>query len=499
MNNQVKYILNPAYYLRNDIKRAVIGDHGGIYESSEAHAEDVNSVLHPKIAQMLSFFDGERTLQECLDAIAAYFGVTPDDIAPIIEKYIGNPKAFIIPYGKHCIHVPQNVLVEKKDHKKFNRYTPEQFEVDGEVDLSHDRYNKPIQCTLELLFKCYTDCIYCYADRSRRDSDEVMSLEQILHIIREARSIGIVSFDTNGGEVLMHKHYREIFRELAANGYFPLISTKMPVKRDVLEFLKSIGMLKFQISIDSLNPEILARTLKVGPDYRDRILDTMDQLEELEFPWQTNTILTKYNSSLNEIKLLLNKLFSFKNLKEIRINPAGYSLYKSADHYNEIKPSAEAVERIEEYVRTLPETQQNRIILGGVSTAKDMTRETRAELFRDRSICSGNHSSFFILPDGKVTICEELYWHPRFIIGDLTKQSIMEIWNSPKAVNLYYITQDEFREESACKTCDSFNKCRRPVGICWKEALMAYGKDNWDYPDPGCPFAPAPINETFLK
>lgn len=499
MTTQTIYILNPAYFLKNDIKRAVIGDHGGIQDSSEVYTEDVNSVLHPKIAQMLSFFDGERTLQECLDAIAAYFGVTPDDIAPIIEKYISNPKAFTIPYGKHRIHVPQNVLIEKKDHKKFNRYTPEQFEVDGEVDLSHDRYNKPIQCTLELLFKCYTDCTYCYADRSRRNSGDVMSLDQILHIIREAKSIGIVNFDTNGGEVLMHKHYKEIFRELAANGYFPLISTKMPVKRDVLEFLKEIGMLKFQISIDSLNPEILTQTLKVEANYRDRILDTMDLLDELGFPWQTNTILTKYNSSLEQIKPLLDKLLSFKNLKEIRINPAGYSLYKSAEHYNEIKTSVQSVDAIETYVGTLPEIQQNRIILGGTSTVKDMTREARMKSFGKRSICSGNHSSFFILPDGKVTICEELYWHPKFIIGDLTKQSIMEVWNSQKAVDLYYITPNEFREESTCKTCDSFSACRRPVGICWKEVLMAYGKNNWDYPDPGCPYAPVPFNEIFLK
>lgn len=25
----------------------------------------------------------------------------------------------------------------------------------------------------------------------------------------------------------------------------------------------------------------------------------------------------------------------------------------------------------------------------------------------------------FVLPDGKVSACEQLYWHPQFIIGDL--------------------------------------------------------------------------------
>ncbi len=45
--------------------------------------------------------------------------------------------------------------------------------------------------------------------------------------------------------------------------------------------------------------------------------------------------------------------------------------------------------------------------------------------------CSANFYAFVILRDGKVTICEELYLHPKFIIGDLKKQSIMEVRQHP--------------------------------------------------------------------
>ena len=50
----------------------------------------------------------------------------------------------------------------------------------------------------------------------------------------------------------------------------------------------------------------------------------------------------------------------------------------------------------------------------------------------------------FVLPDGKVSACEQLYWHPQFIIGDLKKQSIEEIWNSPKAWELYNLSKAFF-------------------------------------------------------
>ena len=52
----------------------------------------------------------------------------------------------------------------------------------------------------------------------------------------------------------------------------------------------------------------------------------------------------------------------------------------------------------------------------------------------------------FVLPDGKVSACEQLYWHPQFIIGDLKQQYIEEIWNSPKACELYNLRQGLFRK-----------------------------------------------------
>ena len=105
----------------------------------------------------------------------------------------------------------------------------------------------------------------------------------------------------------------------------------------------------------------------------------------------------------------------------------------------------------------------------------------------------------YILPDGKVTICEELYWNPNFIIGDITKQSISEVWNSDKAKRLYYLTQVEISEGSPCKTCSSFEECRGDnyKKICWRDTIKAYGHDKWDYPDSRCPLAPKVEKEIF--
>ena len=51
--------------------------------------------------------------------------------------------------------------------------------------------------------------------------------------------------------------------------------------------------------------------------------------------------------------------------------------------------------------------------------------------------CGILENRLFVLPDGKVTLCEQLYWHPQFILGDLKEQTLAEIWQSPRAKALF--------------------------------------------------------------
>jgi sulfatase maturation enzyme AslB (radical SAM superfamily) len=45
------------------------------------------------------------------------------------------------------------------------------------------------------------------------------------------------------------------------------------------------------------------------------------------------------------------------------------------------------------------------------------------EKFNKRGLCTGNTRVFYVLPDGKITFCEQMYWSPNFIIGDITNLS----------------------------------------------------------------------------
>jgi len=80
--------------------------------------------------------------------------------------------------------------------------------------------------------------------------------------------------------------------------------------------------------------------------------------------------------------------------------------------------------------------------------------------------------------------------NPRFITGDLTTQSIEEVWNSPRALELAFPKKENFRDASFCKKCSIFADCYQYHNKCYVDVIKGYGDENWDFPDPRCKFAP---------
>lgn len=488
------YILNPAYFLRNDVHRAVIGTFdfpdmpNGMYEKNALH------IIHPITATMLSFFDGTRTLGQCVQEISNYFGIKSEETEAFISRYINNNEPLCIKYGEDYIVLPIYTIIESGVYVRPELYRVGDFNIDGEVDLKSQRLYKPVKAIIEMNFKCYTDCKYCYADRNNIKSKQIISPDRLISLIREIKNLGIPSIEVNGGEVLLHSQIDQILKVMSECGYHPFISTKIPLNDNKLSLLKLLGFRHIQISLDSINETTLIEHLNVKEGYFAKISHTMELLDEMGFAWQVNTVITKWNSSIEEeVKPLLVYLSKFKNLRSIKFTPMGFPMYKENVVFEQMRASVEDIAKIEQFVNEFNENNGNiDLIFQKPNCKSDYFPKPQLENFNSRSICSANQKGFVVLPNGEVTICEELYWNPHFIIGDIKEQSIMEIWNSERAVNLFYLNQKDIELDSICAICNNFVQCRHFKGVCWKMVIMAYGNDKWSYPDPACPKSPKP-------
>lgn len=498
MDKHKTLVLNPAYYLRNDIHRAIIGTFEfpdmvtGLYEPHFLQP------IHPIIAQLLSFFsDNGKTVIQVQNDIANYFQLSVEQVAEIIQPMIYNVSSLVKEFDGTLMVLPKNLLIESSGVKRRETYNPQEFIIEEDLDLKTIRLYKPAHAVLELTMRCLTDCIYCYADK-RGHNNDFLPTDTALKFIKEAKSIGFVDIEINGGEVMLHPGIDSILMELASCGYNCLISTKIPLQEDKIKFLKNIGMTSVQISLDSLNPTKASTLLHVDSNYLPRLKQTMCLLDQYEFKWQINTVLTKYNCNVRDIQELTNELSKYNNVKGIKLSPVGYPMYKSSNTFEQLHPSVEQLSSVRQYVDSIKSENCNYWITMADEETENNYKCKKWKSFEQRSSCTANQKAFNVLPDGKVTICEELYWHPSFIIGDITENSILEIWNSEKAKKLFFVQNDYFSKQSGCYSCKKIPDCRHNKGVCWKMVIMAYGDEHWDYPDPRCPKAPLPYNKFYL-
>ncbi|MRR34935.1 SPASM domain-containing protein [bacterium] len=111
----------------------------------------------------------------------------------------------------------------------------------------------------------------------------------------------------------------------------------------------------------------------------------------------------------------------------------------------------------------------------------------KGQRWKDRAHCSGGRSSMTITPDGKVVLCDTIPQEGIFVVGDVSVQSVMEVWNSRQLLDFAYPPRDRFAG-SACHDCADLAECQSKAGYCFRDTYFNYGTAFG--PPPSCPRAP---------
>lgn len=488
MDNQI-WILNPDYVFKNDKDRiCMFAKRDLSFDSSPAWI----GYIHPHQAMILSVFTTLRPVDETICALSRKLKVSTTKIHDLIKDFMGNSTPIYTTWQGVNIGFPKNVLIHPRDTE-----TPPDYDFSIEdlkcssVNLIPDRNHRAPHSALWMLTsKCVTKCKYCYADRNT--SYTPLSTQRILEIIDEFASLKMGYVDIIGGEIFLRKNWDLILTKLVDNNMSPTyISTKLPVSESLIDRLNKTGFNKtVQISLDSLDDATLQKTIGTTPGYVDSIKKGISLLEKYGYPIQIDTILTSENSTIDEIKALYQYIKGIRNLTMWEIRVPEYSLY-TPDTFSEIKATRDQLRSIQDFVKNSiqPDAKIQIVFSAEALDAKFRNAGPKKDCSHGGS-CGILQNRLFILPDGKVSVCEQMYWHKDFIIGDLKSSSIQDIWNSERALQLFNVSKSLFREDSPCMKCSHFDDGNAKKRRCVVKVIKAYGADNWDYPDPRCKFAP---------
>ena len=141
--------------------------------------------------------------------------------------------------------------------------------------------------------RCNLKCIYCDPRDlvPRLSHDEILTYEEILKLVRVGVKLGISKIRVTGGEPLVRKGVYEFLTELSRiNGLTDLsLTTNAVALKDNIQRIKSAGIKRINISLDTLKPEKFAKI--TGLDLFDRVWQGIQGALEMGFhPIKINVV-----------------------------------------------------------------------------------------------------------------------------------------------------------------------------------------------------------------
>ena len=142
-----------------------------------------------------------------------------------------------------------------------------------------DRYGRTIKyLRLSVTDLCNCRCVYCMGENGvpRLPHSAILSFEEIEEIVRSAVSLGVTKVRLTGGEPLVRRGIDELVRRLRGiEGVEELAMTTNGARlAEYAARLKSAGLDRLNVSLDTLDPEKFRLITRIG-----ELRDTLDGLD----------------------------------------------------------------------------------------------------------------------------------------------------------------------------------------------------------------------------
>jgi len=462
------WVLNPESMIRPDRGRA--------YLATRDTAGDMKRCfVHTELAIITALLNGKRTLAEVVDIIKYVFELNEEDAEKTMVNFMKSVRGWGLPLVR-ASDLPKN--------SKIKQYNPNDFACVGSrwnENKEEPKLKSPSIVTLTPTYKCATNCIYCYSAKRPVSKEAMLSFARIQELIDEMKEIGVYKVWLTGGDPMMHPRILDILELLTNAGIAFDLPTKVPMNKQQINRLASMGLKDLQFSIDGPNAEICDFMMQT-PGWFERAVETIKMLIEAGIGVRTNTILTSYNIKYAEETMrFLNSLDVYR----AKLTLYSRSIYHHSESFWAPKEEAEKLlENIDHLQSTCPGTE---IIYNYDKDWNDYTQEEKEEKWKPTGACTAFTETLHITPDGICIPTEEMLQSEHYVLGNVTNNTIQEVWDSERFDRVRRPSRELFKR-TACYTCSEYDVCHYQLGYCFRDAYKAYGTPF--APPPACPKAP---------
>jgi len=198
--------------------------------------------------------------------------------------------------------------------------------------MIYDNYGRPVlNLRISVTQKCNMHCPYCHREGETNPST-FMSVEEIVHIVKIALSLGISRVKLTGGEPLLREDILDIVGGIAElRGLRDLsMTTNGTFLEAMAKDLKMKGLNRVNVSLPTLNPETY-RNLR-GGNLRDAVEGVRAAVEAELYPVKLNMLILK-NVNEREVEKMIQfaertmTILQLIELEPLNLSDAYYERY----------------------------------------------------------------------------------------------------------------------------------------------------------------------------
>ncbi|MBL0309362.1 MAG: GTP 3',8-cyclase MoaA [Bacteroidetes bacterium] len=146
---------------------------------------------------------------------------------------------------------------------------------------------------ISLTERCNLRCFYCMPEEGilLRPRNDFMSFEEVVAMAKTFVSLGVKKIRLTGGEPLIRKDAKEIFKALSELPVELAITTNGILVDDYMDTFQSCGIKSINVSLDSLKEEKFNSITR--RDYFSRVTANIESLLDKKFHVKVNAVVIK--------------------------------------------------------------------------------------------------------------------------------------------------------------------------------------------------------------
>jgi pyrroloquinoline quinone biosynthesis protein E len=315
----------------------------------------------------------------------------------------------------------------------------------------------PLWLLAEVTYRCPLHCVFCYNPVDFAKTENELSTEDWLRVLREARAAGSVQCGFSGGEPLVRDDLEILVAEAHKLGFYTnLLTSGVGLTEARAAALKEAGLdhvqLSFQDSTKELN-DFLSHTKTF--DLKQR---TANIIKSHDWPMVLNCVIHRLN--IDYIEQIIDMAV---DLGAEYLELANSQYYSWAElNRDHLLPSREQLERAERVTNACREKYGDKIRI--LFVVPDYYEN------RPKKCMNGWGNVFLtITPDGSALPCHTAKMIKGVSFPNVRDMSVRDIWYDSKAFDFF--RGDSWMKEP-CRTCPEKEK---DLGGCRCQAYMLTG------------------------